>query len=513
MKKKQVFIRLPMWKAYLYSLYSRYKLYQKMNSGVYHIGLCSSHALFNSMLQKYVRREVWRQPKAFVYDELVEQVLIKRVAFASKKEMDIATKLLIVRKVNPKELIMELKEIKVFAKEVGLGLKEIKGLSIDDLIVKVITSVDQKAQYSEEFVAFYDALDDKYFDRAEGIGTKEEASSSDASDIDTDELLEAIGEAKKKNELLEIFEDEDLSVVFGDLDVSEMRLPTQIRKAMKEAIEAYAEGAGEGAEGADELDDETVKELVEAINAAESAEELKEFVAENELEELFGDIAFKNGKKGRASKWLDVEEVQTAMLAALGVEDVEAGEEAGTDIDEAYAAYEAMELKELKAAAKADFGIKVKLGMKADELLEAIGEALQEAAEAEGEAEGDVGVTADVIDAAEEAEDKDTLLEICEALDIELKPLQKRSVKAMAKLCREALECTSGKQEEVAGEDTSADEAERILIYDEVIECVAEGGDAKDVAKIITPFYKGKKSLWLNKRAKQWIAFVSVDLD
>jgi hypothetical protein len=523
MKKKDlIFIHLPVWKAYLYSLLHRYKIYRWANSGVLHTGFNKQDAdLFQSLLHKYVGKEVLRKPRAYWYNELVDKILFERVETSTKKEKAIAKKLLIIKKINLEELMSELKEIKKFAKEVGMKEKEIGKLDVEELTMEIIGRCDPKASYTPKFVEWYDSLPEEYFDESDSIKEDEkEEAGADTGDIDQAELLEAIDEVKKKDELLEIAEQFDS--IFDVKALKKIKLPTQIKKMMKDTVaEAFA--------GDNELSDEEKEAIVEAIGEAESSEELKEMIEDDEaMAELFDGIKFKEGK-GRASKFRDVDEVKAELFEALGVEveesEEEEDEEADTEeADERYAEYEAMGLKELKKAAKDDFGIKVKIGMKEEAILELIAEKLQEEAGEEEEEEEEIELTSELVDEMEEAGDKDGLLEACEALEIELKAIEKRSVKSMAKKLREVVSPESAKkgvtgkgkgrpqEEEEEGEEEGEESAS---IYQIVEDCLVNGDNEKKIIKAITPYYteRGMKALAIKKRAKQLIECVSVDLD
>ena len=525
MKRKQMkVIHLPLWKAYLYSLLKRLRIYRWTNSGMLNTRLNKHEGnQLKSMIHKYVRKEIQRQPKAFQYTELVNQVLIERVALATKRERAIAKKFLIVKAINVEDLMSEIKAIKGYAKEVGMKASDIKGLSVEDLTMEVLKHCDPKNSYTPEFVEWYEALPEELFDSADSVATGKD-SGDDGDAPEQSELLEAIDDVKKKAELIEIAE--EYPDVFGDTDYSKVKLPTVIKKQMKEAVEAYyAEAEEEGTESG-ELTEEELETIVETLNEAETSEELEEFAADedNGLIEVFGEIEFSTGK-GKKAKYRDVDEVRAEMLAALGVEEEE--EEKSDDVDEAYAEFEAIEdLKELKAAAK-ELGVKVKIGMKREAILEAVAELLQEqAGEEEEEEEEEIELTNETVNDMEEAGDKDGLLNACEEMGIELKNLEKRSAKSMAKKLRDAIGVDEsanrgskgGKVGKPAKEDvepSEEEEPESTSIYQIVEELLIDGAKEKDVIKAITPYYneRGMKALAIKKRAKQLIECISVDLD
>jgi len=447
-------IILPRWKTYLYSLRYRYRLFKWINTGVIELGFSKQEVFqLRNMFSEYVKKEIQRKPRAFQYQELID--VVHSNLFAVEKETEIINKLLVyLNKIKPKELIMEIKDVKEFAVEVGLSAKETKGLDIDELIVEVIKKIDPKNKYSQEFISWYDALDDAYIDAADSgkpvvkTTNSKESNTMSEETVEVSELLEVVAEMSKKDDLLAVIE--EYSSMFDGLDVSKMKLATQVKKAMKEHLESLAAASGDS-----KIDDEETEQLVEAINEAAEVSELKEIAEMEDFADVFKGIKFREGK-GRGAKDRDLDAVKSEMLSALGLEE---------------------EVEEVEEVEEAD----------------------------------EVVVDLEMIETAEAAEDKDTLLAICEELGIELKSLEKRSVKIMAKKAKEAVpekpskRNVSGKgagaSATIEEEDVEAEETEKTSVFQVVEEMVVAGESDKAIVAAVTPLYEamGKKTLFIKK--------------
>ena len=218
-----IYVKLPRWKVYLYTLQQRIRLYKLINSNRYRWKLSRAEILLlRQTLKKYVPREVIRKPKTFGYQSLLQNVLIDNVTVATKAEIELVQKLLIVNKLNVEELIMEMKELKVFAKEVGIKDAEVKKMDEDTLVREIITRVEPQQEYSKELVAFYNDLDDEYFDEAEATEqtTVSAEQSNPNGEISIAEIIEGIKEFTKVKELKEILADGDIGPMFEGFDPS-----------------------------------------------------------------------------------------------------------------------------------------------------------------------------------------------------------------------------------------------------------------------------------------------------
>jgi len=491
-------VRLPIWKVYLYNLLYRFRRFKWINTGMLEFGMTNKEkGLLHGMLHKYLRKEVMRQVKAVQYYELVSLVLGSKIAIATKEEIQLANKLFISYKINTKELIMEMKQLKKFAEEVGLTAKAIKGMEEDELILEIVKNLDADTTYSDDFIAWYDELPEEMFDEADAIdeekpkgkGKKEkEVEKEEEEENDFSELIGAIEECTEIDELVEIAQDEDFEEIFAEVD-TDTKLVKKLKKAMLKAIEDYEpeveeekpevkekgkkeepikeeKKRGRPAKEKEEveeveLDDEAKEELVTAINEADSTEDLKEVAdsVKEDYPELFKGIAFRSGR-GK-SPYRELEEVQAEMLEKLGAE-VEEKEE-------------------------------------------------------EEETETELEITAESVNDAVEADDKETLVAMCEQLEIELKPLMKRSAKKMAEKIVEKLpkekpgkRGLKGKDKKEKVEEVAEEKGEKQSVFALVEQMVNDGAKEKDIVAACEPILaeRGKKKLFVAKFVKSLIAIV-----
>ena len=151
--------------------------------------ICYERCVLNTL-----RKEDKKLLKADRYDQLIDQVLGNRMVIADIEEIELAHKLLIIKKINVRRLLMELKQLKEFGKEVGLKLAQMNKMNDDDLVLEIIRNVEPKVQYSKELVAWYNELDDSLFDQAEAesgaAATETAAASGDA--ISIDDVIEVV---------------------------------------------------------------------------------------------------------------------------------------------------------------------------------------------------------------------------------------------------------------------------------------------------------------------------------
>jgi hypothetical protein len=457
-------IKLPCWKVYLYSVVQRYRRFLWINKGMVEFGMSNKEkGLLHGMIHKYLRKEVQREVIAIQYHDLVNIVLGSSLSIATKKEIKLAEKLILAHQINTRSLIMEMKQLKKFAKEVGLKTTAIKGLDEDELVLEIIKNLDADATYSDDFIEWYDDLPEELFDSADAIDEDEKEESDDeGEEVDYSELIEAIEEADDVDELKELIDDEDFEELFSDVDVKKNKTKKKLQKAMLEAIEEAQEAGEEETEEEEAGEEETdYSDVIEAIQEATETSELKDIADEvkGDDPELFKGITFRTGR-GKAP-YRELEEVQSDMLERCGVE-VEESEEEEAELD----------------------------------------------------------ITAELVNDAVEASDKEALVEMCEALEIELKPLEKKSVKKMGKKLLDSLpeeakksekKKTGTKSKAAAKEEEQVEESEESCSVFQVIEeMVNDGAKEKDIVKAVTPALeeRGKKKLFITKFVKQMVAVV-----
>jgi len=535
-----IYVKLPKWKIYLYTLQQRIRLYKLINSNRYRWNLNRAEILLlRQTLKKYVSREVIRKPKAFGYQALMQSVLIDNVTVATQAEIELVQKLLIVNKLNLEELIMEMKDLKKFAKEVGIKDAEVKKMDEDTLVREIITRVEPQQEYSKELVAFYNDLPDSFFDKAEAVETSEAAEETNGYPIE--DVIEALKDFTKVADMKELLADPDIATMFEGFDPTPYKLAPKLKKAMVDFLEnpptEAANGNGENAE------------IIAAVMELESEEDL--VAAFEELQEShFSEIDVESIE--------DETQLKAAMLAALGHEEAEPEPEKKKsllglkkkdpvkgkakltakangdefdwfdpegDIEEQYAKVEALGYAKAKSFAKAALGLKLKVGLKKDEVFDAIATKFQEIAEGGVETSTETGeteLTPELLADAVKAKDKEALVAMCDQLGIKLNALQKKSIPGMEKKLKEQLSEAKPKTTAKKGVQTKLklgakkeEVSEEKSVYQIMEELVIAGKSEDAITKAVSPYYKekGKSILFIKKRVKTMIGIIKIDND
>ena len=540
----ETYVHIPLWKAYLYTLIQRIRLYKRLNTNRVNLNLNRKEVvLLSKIIRKNLSKEVMRKPKAFKYDAMLQSVLVDNIASSTEEEVKLAFKLLWINQLNVKELIMEIKKIKEFGKMVGLKPLVMAKMDEDTLIVEILKNIDPQKEYDQEFVAWYESLNDKYFDMADGGSAGEAEAAGD----DFAELIEAIQETEKLDELKEIAGDDDFKHLFESLQLGRYKSVKSLQKAMVDCLTtAPAEAGGEAEE--DELDAETKEAMVEAIQSIENEDELIEFISDEDVEAYFQD-------KLEIGDEIDVDGLKAQMLSILGVEEKEekkpmtlkermaakkAEKEAAAgggesteamevefdpnafDADEVYAAAEALGLPKLRKFAK-QIGVTAPAGSKKDDILELVANQLVEMAEGGGEAAGEetgeVAINKALVQNTIDADDKDTLIAMCEEMGIKLNAIQKKSSKLMGQKLLEVVpdapqddsKAATGKRTLKTGKSEPANEAQSV--YQTIEQMVLNKDSEADIVKAVTPWYKekGQTLIRIKQRVKAMIEIVQGD--
>jgi len=537
-----IYVKLPKWKIYLYTLQQRIRLYKLINSNRYRWNLNRAEILLlRQTLKKYVSREVMRKPKAFGYQALMQSVLIDNVTIATQAEIELVQKLLIVNKLNLEELIMEMKDLKKFAKEVGIKDAEVKKMDEDTLVREVITRVEPQQEYSKELVAFYNDLPDSFFDKAEAVESSE-AAAEETNGYPIEDVIEALKDFTKAADMKELLADPDIATMFEGFDPTPYKLAPKLKKAMIDFLEnpPTAETAANGENA----------EIIAAVMELESEEDL--VAAFEELQEShFSEIDVESIE--------DENQLKAAMLAALGHEEAEpepekkksllglkkkdpvkgkaklTAKENGNefdwfdpegDIEEQYAKVEALGYAKAKSFAKAALGLKLKVGLKKEEVFDAIATKFQEIAEGGVETSTETGeteLTPELVTDAVKAKDKEALVAMCDQLEIKLNALQKKSIPGMEKKLMEKLGDSEPKKT-VAKKGTQTklklgakkeEVSEEKSVYQIMEELVIAGKSEDAITKAVSPYYKekGKSILFIKKRVKTMIGIIKIDND
>ena len=492
---------LPAWKAYLYSLLRRYKMYKRINMGLTGFGLVPQEASFlRDCLNKYLTKEERRYVKAVQYDLLYKRTIDKELT--TQKEYNLISKLNVIKLINLEDLIMELKQLKAFAKEVGLKAADIKGMDEEELIITIMRNVDPDGEYTEEFVEWYEELDDEYYDQADAIEEEKEED-----EIDAEELINEINDCKKMKDLEEVLEEYGIE----DFDLDDYSSVVKAKKALIQFIEEMAEeeeedepeeevkpepkkGKGKAKQVKEEEPEEeeevevTADNLVDMINECTETKELKELAEEIE-DNPFASIKWREGR-GR-SPFRDVDEVKKEMLSIISdaVEEDEPEEEVKP---------EPKKRGRKKAAVK------------------------EEEPEEEVETE-EIEVTEEMVDLAIKEKDTETLTAICEQLDIKLNSFEKVVARTMGRKIKEQLELQSDvkgrpakKKEPVDTEEpTKQQQSDKVTPYMIVVDGVLNGKSDDYIIKQVTPLWKsrGKSARQIKQWVQQLAVIVEIDYD
>jgi len=550
------YVRIPLWKAYLYTLIQRIRLYKRLNSNKVNLNLNRKEVvLLNKVFRENLSKGVMRKPKAFRYDELLQSILVDNIASSTEDEVNLAFKLLWISTIKPKELIMEIKELKLHAKEVGLKPLVMAKMDETELITTFLKAIDPQKEYSPEFVAFYHEIPDKYFDMVDGETTADETVADDLS-----ELIDVINQTDDLDELKEICKDDDFKHLFESLKLGRYKSVKSLNKAM---LDCLTPDAAEEAEAEDELDDETRELMIEAINEIDDDDDdaLIEFISDEDVEAYFQD-------KLDIGDEIDVVGLKAQMLEILGanVEEEEQEEQkpmtlkermaakkaekegkakpaakatgkklTADDIDfdpedfdsnEVYALAEQLGLAQLRKFAK-NIGISAPAKTSKDELLELVANALVELSEGETngeEEEVEVSINKALVEDTIAADDKETLIAMCEAMGIKLNAIQKKSSKVMGNKLMEVV--PDAPQDDDSGKKTvgkrtlkstpkDAPAAESQSIYQAIEQMVLDGVAENEIIKSVKHWYveKGHPLVRVKQRVKAMIAIVEGDYD
>lgn len=523
-------------------------MYIAINTNKYRWGF-ERHEIYllRRMCFKYLEKGGQKFLKADRYDRLIDQVLGPRIVTADKEEIQLAHKLLIIKKINIRRLFMELKELKEFGKEVGLKLAQMNKMSEEDLVLEIIRNVEPKVQYSKELVAWYNELPDELFDQAEAeatTSTKTEEAQSNDGGISVEDVIDVIETYTKKQDMLDLLEDNDVAPMFQGFDPASYKLPTQLKKAMVDFLKAEPEPEPETAVADDQL-----AEIVELINECENEDQLVEVyseyqnvfedmdvpddVDEEALQSMMLDhVKSKATPEKEEKKPMSLKERIAAKKAAEKKETKAVTKDTGNgefdwwtpdadgfDPNDAFAKVEEMKMIELRKFAK-HIGLTIPVGKKKDEILDLVANKIAETTEgvAESTQAGEVEITAELINDCAKAKDRDSMIEMCDQLGIKLNALQKKSVPGMQKKLLAAIET---KEEPAAKETVKArggkekPAAAEQSVYSIMEQLVLDGKSEDAVVKAVSPIYKnkGKSIIFIKKRVHTMMEIIKIDND
>jgi hypothetical protein len=556
-----ILVKLPLWKAYLYSLMERIRLFRDINTVKYNFGFNAKQMrLLRCMFKKYTGKgggklSGRKELRSVHYNELIDSVN-RQMVIATQDELEMVNRLSIVKKLNVEDLMkFEISQLKTLAKEVGINALAAAKMKPEELAKEIIKAVDPKKGYSTEFVKWYDAIPDDFLNTIDASGSEEAGGGDNA------ELIEAINSCTKMGELKEILSDKEIGAVFAKFDASKHKLAGPCKKAMIEFLESNQAESGEAAG-----DDTAAKvEIATAIMAATTDDELVAVVeANNELFTEFnpGDVTKldemkqlivahlgveldappkKESLKDRMKKKKEAEAAVTSGAEAMAIDfNPNAGQ---FDPEGIYELADGLGIGQLKKfysqlakITNAEMASN-KPGITKDALMEGIANALTDLAEngpkagtceCPAEGAGEIEVTRKLVEDAAKAEDKESLVAMCEKVGIALNALEKRNVARMKDKLIEKLpedKASPGKsklallkskgaaapKEEPASE--IAETSKLVEIFTIVEKMVLEESEEKDIIAAVTPLYKemGKSALAIRGRVKVLIEVVQVD--
>lgn len=441
---------------------------------------------------------------------------------------------------------MEIKKLKEFAKEVGIKPLEAAKMDEETLIKEIIVKVSNDNSYSEEFVAWYDNVPDKYFDEVETTDIGGEVQSR------LEELIEIINATTKIDELKEIALDDDfIDELFADLKVDEYKTGKALKAAMLECIENADDNLNQSDDN--EIDEDTKTEMIEVLLSITTEEEMVEFISDETVEIFFAD-------KLNIGDEIDVEDIKQQMLNVLEYEEPVSAPEPvkeekpislkdklkkktevkddtvidydpdNFDPDEVYNKVIELGFPQLRKFAK-QIGVVAPPGVKKDEILELVADKLGSDTDKQveqAEEKTEVKVTKSMVKDAIDNDDKETLLAMCEGFNIELSALQKKSsklmgIKLLAVVPNDDVKTNKPepKKEKPMVKPEPVKEEEKMTIgesksiYQLMEEMVLNEATEEDIIKEVTPIYKekGKTILFVKKRVKQMIEIIKGDND
>jgi hypothetical protein len=538
----------------LYSLMERIRLFRAINTLTYNFGFSKEQMqLLRRMFKKYTQKGGsrllgYKELRAIHYNELIDSVN-RQMVIATQEELEVVNRLNVVKLLNVEDLMkFEIAQLKTLAKEVGINALAAAKMKPEELAKEIIKAVDPKKGYSTEFVKWYDAIPDDFLNTIDASGGGEAAG-------DNSELIEAINSCTKMGELKEILADKEIGAAFAKFDASKYKLAGPCKKAMIEFLESNQAESGEAA-GSDNT------EIATAIMAATTDDELVAIVeANNELFTEFnpGDVTKldemkqlivahlgveleaapkKESLKDRMKKKKEAEAAVTSGAEAMAIDfNPNPGE---FDPEKVYEQADGLGIGQLKKfysqlskITNAEMASN-KPGITKEALMEGIANALTDLAEngpkagtceCPAEGAGEIEVTRKLVEDAAKAEDKETLVAMCEKVGIALNALEKRNAARMKDKLIEKLpedKASPGKSKlallkskGAAAEPASeiAETSKLVEIFTIVEKMVLEESEEKDIIAAVTPLYKemGKSALAIRGRVKVLIEVVQVD--
>lgn len=490
-------ISLPTWKAYLYSLKQRLLMVRQINTQKYSRKEGGVNCLY------FKKQKIFHKGDIIIINRVIDtfgegrstQTNIKKylsyVDLVEKnqerfpeREVNIAYKLSQFRLINEGDIEMEIKELKKFAKEVGISFGEMKHMDEDQLITEIISRVDSDKFYSEEFREWYDELYESEPERFEEE-TKEDNKVSNEENVDWDEIIDEVENAENIKELRNIIKNYGEEVFPKDLGLIKIIDEEELQDAMIEAIEAASTKPKEKKKGIikdkKKEDDEDHSFLVSQINKAETVEDLKEIINDE-----YDVNPFKNvSTRGRQL----FENLKVKMLMALGVEI----EDENEDEDEEEPVEEVIIEKPKRGRGRPP---------------------KQSSKEKEAVEEKEIELTPTLVKWMVKAKDIEGLTKAADGMGIKLSSIDKRSiVRISEKLIHALTGETPKKYPELEPENKNAPNVERKTLYQLITEMVNAGKDEQEIFTKAWPYFeeRDKTKIYAKEKIKQYVGIVKFE--
>ena len=188
----------------------------------------------------------------------------------------------------------------------------------------------------------------------------------------------------------------------------------------------------------------------------------------------------------------------------------------GFSADDAFAKVEELKMTTLRQFAKY-IGLTIRVGKKKDEILDLVANKIAETVEGVSESTDtdNVTITKELINDAAKGKDKDSLIEMCDMMEIALNALQKKSVPGMQKklltAIKPATEETTTTVKTRGKLSAKSDTAQSVYAIME--EMVLAGKSEDAIVKAVAPIYKdrAKSIIFVKKRVQTMIGVIKVD--
>ena len=483
-----IIIKIPIWKAYLYSYIRRYKTYVQLINR--RIGFKKLQGFSRVVRSYYYRNGLIStfnaQNKLKNYSDFV--TLVENQGSVRDIDYLVAYQLNPLRDLNLGDLFMETKNLIKFAGEVGINSLKAKKMDPEKLARAIIEKLDENSSYSSELYSWYEAITAEH---PEWFEDSEDA-------VSVEEILEQVENAESLETLHEILD--GYPQLFPDIKKLKKLEAEELMDKMVEILNNEPNDAAPTETSPEEENEATEEEASESM----TVEELKEIVTSatelSELKEIVSSIPEMKGKISIKGGFLKVETLRSNILKFIEENMEESTEESGEaeSIEAEMTRLKGLSLPELKKEAT-ELGLNVKTIIDKKKILALIQEALEATVSEENETVEEMEVTPEFIKECVKTKDMDSLLKIAEELQYKPNILEKRTPGKLGdKLITiiNELEPEEPKKEKAAMNPMTT-----------VLKMVRSGKSEKEIATVIKPMLKamGKNEIAIAQRLKQMI--------